>query len=84
VEWGPRKSVLQASLSSEAEEFAGAGLLGLAQDPDDFFVFVVTPAYRQWVGSRREDYLRGCVRFLSVAEVALEADRLTFIWPART
>jgi hypothetical protein len=81
VEWGTEKCVVQPSLSAEAEEFTGAGLLGLAQDEEGNFLFVVTPAYRQWIQTREQDYRPVFARFLTAGEFAARTPRPTVIWP---
>jgi hypothetical protein len=81
IEWGPTKCVVQASLSAEAEEFKGHGLLGLAQDEEGNFLFVVTPTYRQWIRPRERDYRAVFARFLTAEEFAAEIPRPTLIWP---
>ena len=83
IEWGTDKCVLQPSVTSDAIEFQGSALLGLAQTRDHQFVFVVTPAYKQWVSSREQQYRDAFAHFLTANELAAEADQYTFIWPER-
>ena len=81
LEYGPGKCVVQVSLAAEPEEFKGSALLGLAQDADGNFVFVVTPAYRQWIRPKERDYRPVCVRFLTPEEFVDHAAACTLIWP---
>jgi hypothetical protein len=68
-------------VSAEPDEFAGAGLLGLAQDAEGNFVFLVTPEFRAWAGTREKAYLEAAARFLTPAEAAAASEDLTLIWP---
>ena len=81
LEYGPRKCVVQVSLAGDPEEFKGNALLGLAQDADGNFVFVVTPAYREWIRPKERDYRPVCARFLTPEEYLDHADGCTLIWP---
>jgi hypothetical protein len=81
LEFGPRKCVVQVSLAVEPEEFKGNGLMGLAQDADGNFVFVVTPGYRQWIRPKERDYRPICARFLTPEEYLDHAESCTLIWP---
>ena len=80
IEWGPDKCVLQPSAQADAMEFAGSALLAMAQTRDDEFVFVVTPAYRQWV-KPYESRCRGAfAQFLAVTDLAADPDTHTRDW----
>jgi len=83
IEWGPDKCVLQPTATSEATEFKGSALLGLAQDQQDGFVFIVQPAFKQWIEPREKPYLEEGVQFLTVADVAKTPADYKFIWPER-
>ena len=80
VEFGPRKCVLQSALESEPTEFPEPGLLGLAQDAEDNFVFVVTPRYRQWLGLQARSFTGVHARFLTAADLDARP-ALRWIWP---
>jgi hypothetical protein len=82
IEFGPQRCELQAAVSAEPDEFQGAGLLGLAQDAEGNFVFIVTPEFRTWAGAREKAYLEVAARFLTPAEAAAAREELTLIWPA--
>lgn len=81
IEWGIGKCVVQPSLSAEAEEFDEPGLLGLAQDSDANFLFVVTPGYRRWISTREREYRSVYARFLTAQQFESEVPRPTVIWP---
>ena len=80
IEWGPDKCVLQPSTQAEAMEFPGSALLAMAQTRDDQFVFVVTPAYKQWV-KPYESRCRGAfAHFLNLNDLAADPDNCTQDW----
>ena len=61
-------------------EFAGSALLALAQTRDNQFVFVVTPAYKQWA-KPYESRCRGAfAQFLDVNDLAAAPDSSTQEW----
>jgi len=81
LEWGPDRCLLQSSVSAEPSEFKHPALLGLAQDGESNFVFIVTPAYLEWAKGFEKTYLEICARFVTPREVALAPDQFTLIWP---
>jgi len=81
IEFGPRRCELQAGVAAEPDEFRGTGLLGLAQDAEGNFVFIVTPEFRTWAGAREKAYLEAAARFLTPHELVSSAEQLTMIWP---
>ena len=83
IEWGPDKCVLQPSVQAEPDEFKGSGLLGFAQDRNTQFVFVVQPAYMDWIKPRGKPYTDQLVHFITVAELAAAPDKYALIWPER-
>jgi hypothetical protein len=83
LEWGPDKCVLQATIKSEAEEYRGRVLRGLAQNRNNEFVFVVDPEFKQWIAPREMPYTDENLQFLTVADVAAAPDNYLFIWPQR-
>jgi hypothetical protein len=80
IEWGPDKCVLQPSAQADAMEFAGSALLALAQAPDNQFVFVVTPAYKQWVKPYESRCHEAFAQFLEVNDLAADPDSSTRDW----
>jgi hypothetical protein len=74
IEWGPDKCVLQPSAHSEALEFAGSALLAMAQTHDHHFVFLVTPAYKQWVKPYESQCRAAFAQFLAVNDFAADVD----------
>jgi hypothetical protein len=82
IEWGADKCVLQPSPSAEPVEFKGGALLGLAQTGDKQFVFLVTPAYREWVRPYESRCREAFAHFLSVDQIATTPEPLSFLWPA--
>jgi hypothetical protein len=83
IEWGPDKCVLQPTATAEATEYKGSALLGLAQDQQDGFVFIVQPPFKQWIEPREKPYVEESVHFLTVADVAKTPGDYKFIWPER-
>ncbi|HOA60405.1 MAG: hypothetical protein KA191_05290 [Verrucomicrobia bacterium] len=83
IEWGPDRCLLQPGVSAEPNEYKHGALLGLAQDADSQFAFIVTPAYRDWAQAFAPAYRDVCARFVTPREIALEPDRFTLIWPER-
>jgi len=81
IEWGPDRCLLQPSVSAEPNEYKLSALLGLAQDADSQFAFIVTPAYSDWAQAFAPTYRDVCARFVTPRDVALEPDRFTLIWP---
>jgi hypothetical protein len=81
LEWGHRKCVVQPSITGEPEEFPGSALLGMAQDAEGHFIFVVTAEYRKWVRGKERDYRPVCVRFMTPGEFRDRAAGCTLIWP---
>ena len=84
IEWGPDKCVLQPTIKSEAEEYKGSVLLGMAQDKKHEFVFVVQPDFKKWIAPREMPYTEENLQFLPVADLAAAPDDYKFIWPERT
>jgi hypothetical protein len=81
VEFGPARCLLQVGHAADPHEFKGPALLGLAQDNDSNFVFVVTPAYRQWATQHERPFHEACVRFATPNDVLADAANLGLIWP---
>ena len=81
IEWGPGKCVLQPTVRSESEEYKGSALLGLAQDRKDEFVFVVQPAFKEWIVPREQPYTVENLRFLTAADIAAAPENYRLIWP---
>ena len=83
IEWGPDKCVLQPTIKSEAEEFTGSVLLGMAQDRNSEFIFVVDPEFKKWIAPREMPYTDENLQFLTVADIAAAVDDYSLIWPQR-
>ncbi len=81
IEWGPDKCVLQPTARSEAEEYKGSALLGLAQDRKDEFVFIVDPVFQEWIVPREQPYTVENVRFATVADIGAAPADYRLIWP---
>jgi hypothetical protein len=81
LEFGRNRCLVQASATSEPSEFKGPALLGLAQNAEGHFVFVVQPTYREWVKS----YERFChevyAHFATLPELSAKLTDYTLIWP---
>ena len=83
IEWGPEKCVLQATAQSEPKEYRGSVLLGLAQNNQNEFVFVVPPEFKQWIAPRETPFTEENLQFLTVADMAAAPGDFKFIWPER-
>ncbi|HNQ87422.1 MAG TPA: hypothetical protein PKM73_02170 [Verrucomicrobiota bacterium] len=81
IEWGPDKCVVQTSPHAEPAEHKTAALLGLAQNADRHFVFIVRPAFRQWVKPHEKLCEEAYAHFLSPAEYRGAQGQLTLLWP---
>lgn len=81
IERGPDKCVLQPTVRSEPEEYKGSALLGLAQDVKDQFVFVVQPAFKEWIAPREQPYTVENLLFLKPVEIATAPEDYRLIWP---
>lgn len=81
LEWGAQRCLLESGVSAEPNEFKGNALLGLARDSQDNFVFIVTPAYKDWVKPHEKLCSEALARFLTVKEVAAEPAQYSMIWP---
>jgi hypothetical protein len=83
LEWGPEKCLLEATAASEPVEFKGSALLGLAQDQNGHFVFVVRPEYMQWIKPYEKQCQEEFAHFVTVERIAATPDQYAFIWPER-
>ena len=81
IEWGPQKCLLQASVTSDPEEFSARGLLGMALTEDHRYVFVVTPAFKQWVRPREKLYHPTGALFVTVDDFAANPEAYQLVWP---
>ncbi|HEU0252697.1 MAG TPA: hypothetical protein VFR12_06650 [Pyrinomonadaceae bacterium] len=81
LEWGPNKCVLQHSTKSEPDEYKSSALLGIAQDANDEFVFVVTPAFREWAKPREKSCAEQNIHFVTIPEFAATRSAFKLIWP---
>jgi len=64
-------------------EYKGGVLLGMAQDKQDEFVFVVQPDFKKWIAPREMPFTVENLQFLMVADIAAAPDDYKFIWPER-
>ena len=81
IEWSPSRCMMEGSVASEPNEFKGGALLGMAQDQENRFVFVVTPQYREWVKAYERHYLEVSACFRTVRELAAHPEEYVLIWP---
>lgn len=81
IEWGPEKCVLQPTARSEAEEYKSSALLGMAQDANNEFVFIVRPEFKEWIVPREQPYTVENVQFHTVADLAAAPENYRLIWP---
>jgi len=81
IEWGTHKCTLQPTAGAETAEFRGPALLGLAQDPNHHFVFIVDPQYRDWVKTHEKATQESFAHFMTPAQWALQPDLFPLIWP---
>jgi hypothetical protein len=84
VEWGPERCLLRASVSAEPNEFTNSALLGMALDQDRQFVFVVTPAFQEWIKPHEKYYQEVYAHFVTVKELAANPDSYQLVWPVPT
>lgn len=82
VEFGAQRCELQISVAADPDEFHGPGLLGLAQDAEGTFVFVVRPEFRAWASGRERVYAEAAARFATPAEALAAAEALVWVWPS--
>ena len=82
VEFGAQRCELQISVAADPDEFHGPGLLGLAQDAEGTFVFVVRPEFRAWASGRERVYAEAAARFATPAEALAAAETLVWVWPS--
>jgi hypothetical protein len=81
LEWGTHKCTVQPTARAETAEFRGSALLGLAQNPDQHFVFIVDPQYRDWVKVHEKACLDAYAHFLTPNEWAADPTSFPLIWP---
>ncbi len=81
IEWSSSRCLLEGSVASEANEFKGGALLGMAQDRENRFVFVVTPQYKEWVKAYERHYLEVSACFRTVRDLAAHPEEYVLIWP---
>ena len=83
IEWGPDRCVLQPTIKSEAVDYPGSVLLGMAQDKKNEFVFVVQPDFKKWIAPREMPFTEENLQFLVVADIAAAPENYKLIWPER-
>jgi hypothetical protein len=81
IEWGSTRCELQPGPAADPYEFKGSALLGLGQDSEGNFLFVVTPAYKHWVRAHEKAALAAHARFLTPAEFLGATPPHRLIWP---
>lgn len=81
LEWCSDECVLQPGPGVEALEFAGPALLGLAQDANRDFLFLVDRGYREWIRPHEPLCALANARFATLAEWAPRRHETTLIWP---
>lgn len=81
LEWGTHKCTIQPGLGSETLEFRGSALLGIAQNAEHHFVFVVRPPYREWVRHHERICAEAYARFVTPDEWQRQSEAYPRIWP---
>jgi hypothetical protein len=81
LEWGPKRCLLQSSFTTEANEFKGSALLGMAEDRNRDFVFVVRPEYKEWVKPHEQQYAEAHAHFVALHDFVANQDEYSLIWP---
>ncbi len=81
LEWGARRCSLQPSAHAETFEHKGAALLGLGQNAANHFVFIVTPAYREWARHHERVCAEAYAHFLTAEEWLADPAAHPLIWP---
>ncbi|MGE3309038.1 MAG: hypothetical protein AB7O66_03640 [Limisphaerales bacterium] len=82
IEWGTRKCAIQPVAGAESSEYPAPALLGLAQNDQHHFVFVVEPRFREWVRIREKACNAAYAHFVTPAEWSHHSADLPLIWPA--
>ncbi|MBI2949598.1 MAG: hypothetical protein HYY23_18335 [Verrucomicrobia bacterium] len=82
IEFGSENCTLQASIAAEPCVFKdGGALLGLAQNRNNAFVFIVSTAFKYWVKAREKLYEDAQASFATVEDIAREPEKYSLIWP---
>ena len=81
IEWGTGSCAIQPGPGAETLERKGAGLLGLAQNADHHFVFIVTPEAREFARRHEHSCAAAFAHFVTVEEWAAQRSALPLIWP---
>ena len=81
IEWGLDKCVVQTGFRTEPMDYRGHGLLGLAQDRDSGFLFIVEPEYKAWVRPHQSACAQANAKFATLREFAGMRHECTPIWP---
>jgi hypothetical protein len=81
IEWGPKKCLLQASVTSDPDEFNARGLLGMALTENNQYVFIVTPAFKQWAKSREKWFQQTGASFMTIDDLAGAPEACRLVWP---
>ena len=81
IEFGTNRCLIETSATADPFEFSGCALLGLAQNKDQQFVFVVSSAYQQWIRPHEKPFAEVSVRFATPRDLASHPGDHIFIWP---
>ena len=81
IEWGPQRCLLELAIAAEPNEVRQKGLVGMAQDEEARFVFVVEPAFKEWVRPYEKSCQEAFARFATIHELAVAPERFSLIWP---
>jgi hypothetical protein len=71
-------------LKTEPEVYPTSALLGVAQDANNEFVFIVQRAFKEWIKEREKRCVDVTVYFMTTSEIASAADKYKWIWPERS
>lgn len=84
LEWGQHKCTVQPQAGAETAEFRGPALLGLAQNADHHFVFVVDPRFRNWIQPHEKTCNEAYAHFITPDVWARQRGDFPLIWPTST
>jgi hypothetical protein len=84
LEWGHHKCAVQPQAGAETAEFRGPALLGLAQNADHHFVFVVDPRFREWIQPHEKACHEAYAHFITPDVWARQTGDFPLIWPTST
>lgn len=80
IMWGVDHCLLDMA-TAEPIEFKAKALLGLAQDKNRQFVFIVRSEFKDWIRKYENSLTEACARFTTASELAANPKMCALIWP---